>query len=96
MQNHMDLGFNIHGPVGELTFTTCSVVDTAQAQTGGGRRRQVVINGRRVKTIDVHAHCIIPEAIALAGRTTVDSRGPHIDEVGPIRIRDDKASMSKR
>ena len=26
------------------------------------RRREVVIGGRRVKTIDVHAHCVIPEA----------------------------------
>jgi aminocarboxymuconate-semialdehyde decarboxylase len=72
--------------VGEFEFTGCSVVDAAQAQAAGGRRRQVVINGRRVKTIDVHAHCIIPEAIALAGHTRVDSRGPNIDEVGPIRI----------
>jgi aminocarboxymuconate-semialdehyde decarboxylase len=27
-----------------------------------GRRREVVVGGRRVKTIDVHAHCVIPEA----------------------------------
>ena len=24
-----------------------------------GRRREVVVGGRRVKTIDVHAHCVI-------------------------------------
>jgi aminocarboxymuconate-semialdehyde decarboxylase len=29
------------------------------------RRREVVVNGRRVKTVDVHAHCAFPEAIAL-------------------------------
>ena len=29
------------------------------------RRREVAVNGRRVKTVDVHAHCAIPEAIAL-------------------------------
>jgi aminocarboxymuconate-semialdehyde decarboxylase len=27
-----------------------------------------VLNGRRVKTVDVHAHCVIPEAMALMGR----------------------------
>jgi aminocarboxymuconate-semialdehyde decarboxylase len=30
-------------------------------------RRQVTIGGRRVKTIDVHTHCAIPEAVALLG-----------------------------
>ena len=32
------------------------------------RRRAVVVNGKRVKTIDVHAHCEVPEAMALMGR----------------------------
>ena len=50
------------------------------------RRREVVIGGRRVKTIDVHAHCVIPEAYALLGLKVQDHRGPGIDEVGPRRI----------
>jgi aminocarboxymuconate-semialdehyde decarboxylase len=29
----------------------------------------VVVNGRRVKTVDVHAHCSVPEAMALMGLT---------------------------
>src|SRR5213083_2510863 len=52
------------------------------------RRRQVVVAGRRVKTIDVHAHCVIPEAYALLGLKVDDHRGPGIDEVGPRRIRE--------
>src|SRR5262245_47601684 len=32
-----------------------------------GRRREVVVSGRRVKTVDVHAHCSVPEAMALMG-----------------------------
>src|SRR5687767_1084450 len=52
----------------------------------GGRRREVVVGGRRVKTIDVHAHCVIPEAYALLGLKVTDHRGPGIDEVGPRRI----------
>jgi aminocarboxymuconate-semialdehyde decarboxylase len=51
-----------------------------------GRRREVVVGGRRVKTIDVHAHCVIPEAYALLGLKVQDHRGPGIDEVGPRRI----------
>src|SRR5438552_2482719 len=40
----------------------------AQAQaSGAGRRREVVVSGRRVKTVDVHAHCAVPEAMALMG-----------------------------
>jgi aminocarboxymuconate-semialdehyde decarboxylase len=27
----------------------------------------VVVNGKRVRTIDVHAHCEVPEAMALMG-----------------------------
>jgi len=53
-----------------------------------GRRREVVVGGRRVKTIDVHAHCVIPEAYALLGLKVQDHRGPGIDEVGPRRIRE--------
>jgi aminocarboxymuconate-semialdehyde decarboxylase len=51
-----------------------------------GRRREVVVGGRRVKTIDVHAHCVIPEAYALLGLQVEDHRGPGIAEVGPRRI----------
>ena len=29
------------------------------------RRREVVVSGKRIKTVDVHAHCSVPEAMAL-------------------------------
>jgi aminocarboxymuconate-semialdehyde decarboxylase len=57
-----------------------------------GRRREVVVGGRRVKTIDVHAHCVIPQAYDLLGLKVADHRGPGIDEVGPRRI----AEMDKQ
>ena len=41
----------------------CSLLDAAQP--GAGRRRKVTLGGRRVKTVDVHAHCAVPEALAL-------------------------------
>ena len=34
---------------------------------GPSRRREVVVSGRRVKTVDIHAHCGVPEAMALMG-----------------------------
>ena len=52
------------------------------------RRREVVVGGRRMKTIDVHAHCVIPEAYALLGLKVEDHRGPGIGEVGERRIRE--------
>jgi aminocarboxymuconate-semialdehyde decarboxylase len=54
-----------------------------------GQRREVAVTGRRVKVIDVHAHCVIPEAQALLGPTPPPGqRGPGIDEVGERRIRE--------
>src|SRR5438552_16473649 len=52
------------------------------------RRREVRVGGRRAKTIDVHAHCVIPEAQALLGQSPRAIRGPGIDEVGSRRIRE--------
>jgi aminocarboxymuconate-semialdehyde decarboxylase len=49
-----------------IAFIGCSLGGGAAAPTPqSGRRREVVVNGRRVKTVDIHAHCIVPEAAAL-------------------------------
>ena len=34
-----------------------------------GKRREVTINGRRVKTVDLHAHCFVPEVAELIKNT---------------------------
>jgi aminocarboxymuconate-semialdehyde decarboxylase len=51
-----------------LTFTHCAV--TAAAAGHGHdhthpRRREVVVAGKRVKTVDIHAHCCVPRAMAV-------------------------------
>ena len=56
------------GPI--LAFVDCEIDANAGAGGGSGHvqahgRREVVINGKRVKTVDVHAHCIVPEAAQL-------------------------------
>src|SRR5215467_14869375 len=56
----------VEGAAG-IAFVACSMTGIAPVQAQG-RRREVVVNGRRVKTIDVHAHCAVPEALALMGR----------------------------
>jgi aminocarboxymuconate-semialdehyde decarboxylase len=54
------------GAVAGLAFVGCGLLRArpAMAQTP---RRQVMVSGRRVKTVDVHAHCAVPEALALMG-----------------------------
>ena len=50
-----------------VDFVDCDLVDGASTQ-GQPRRREVVVNGRRVKTVDIHAHCAVPEAMDRFGR----------------------------
>src|SRR5215831_11538031 len=84
-----------------IAFTGCELVSAAaRAKTGSkpaaqrpklsavGRRRVVTVGGRRAKTIDVHSHCVIPEAYALLGLKVDDHRGPGIGEVGERRMRE--------
>jgi aminocarboxymuconate-semialdehyde decarboxylase len=59
-----------------------------KTKTAASRRREVKVGGKRVKTIDVHAHCVIPEAMKLMGLTMASQRGPAIDQVGERRIRE--------
>ena len=46
---------------------TCGM-QHATAQT----RRQVVVGGRRVRTVDVHAHCAVPEVLDLVKGTAME------------------------
>lgn len=47
-----------------LTFCSCGM-PAAHAQ--GAARLPVMVGGRRVKTIDVHSHCLFHDAVALMG-----------------------------
>src|SRR3974377_2618821 len=54
----------IAGALAGLSFVGCSLGNAGPAPSPGGRR-EVVVTGKRVKTVDVHAHCIVPEAAAV-------------------------------
>src|SRR5215510_13471085 len=59
----------LHHAAGALTglaVTGCSLMTPAFSQTLP-RRREMVVDGKRVRTVDVHAHCHIPEANELMG-----------------------------
>ena len=77
----------VHASRGPSRLAAARGGDAALRETES-RRRKVVINGRRVKTIDVHCHCVIPETLALLGLKVSDQRGPGIAEVGARRIRE--------
>jgi aminocarboxymuconate-semialdehyde decarboxylase len=51
-----------------IVFTHCAVT-AAAAEHGHGhshaKRREVVVAGKRVKTVDIHAHCCVPTAMAV-------------------------------
>ena len=73
-----------------VRFVECSETGATSPETKT-RRRDVVVNGRRIKTVDVHAHCAVPEAMALAGRaletpallmSNMDDRLRAMDEQG--------------
>src|ERR1700756_1814503 len=58
----------IAGALAGLAFVGCSLSNASGAtgpRAGQGRRREVVVNGKRVKTVDIHAHTIVPEAAAV-------------------------------
>lgn len=59
-----------------VLFTGCGL----RAQNGsGGPRRQVSVGGRRVRTIDIHAHVVIPEATELMGVKTAPDNASVMD-----------------
>jgi aminocarboxymuconate-semialdehyde decarboxylase len=50
--------------LGGLVFVGCGLAPTPAAKAQAGRR-EVVVSGTRVRTVNIHAHCAVPEALAL-------------------------------
>jgi len=72
------------GVMAGVGFTGCGLMRGAAAQAPGpARPRETVVNGKRVTTVDIHAHCHIPEALALMGEKV---RFPGL-VIGPDRIK---------
>src|SRR3954470_6702482 len=74
------------GAAAGVVFTGCSLVPEAHAQRA---RRTVSVAGKPIKTVDVHAHCVIPEALALMGQKiapvyahSYDERIKRMDDMG--------------
>ena len=77
-----------------LAFVDCEFGASAGGGSGQAHetgRREVVISGKRVKTVDVHAHCIVPEAAQLINHpleapglqwSNIDDRLAQMDQTG--------------
>jgi len=61
-----------------IVFCSCGLLHSAHAQQPVRQKLPVTVNGKRVKTIDVHAHCHFREAGALLGEEGMKL------QVGPI------------
>ena len=68
-----------------VVFCSCFMLDRAHAQ-GGPAKLPVAVSGKKVKTIDVHAHCQFREAGALLGQ------GPFTFIGLPLKMREGTAS----
>jgi predicted TIM-barrel fold metal-dependent hydrolase len=49
-----------------MAFCSCGMLDAAYAQADA-RRLPVKVKGKRIRTIDVHSHCLFHESLALMG-----------------------------
>src|SRR6476469_444587 len=54
------------GAFAGAAFCGCELFDAPHVHAQPAvKRREVVVNGKRVKTVDVHAHCVFPEVMAM-------------------------------
>jgi len=53
-----------------IVFCSCGLLDAAHAKTGAEgapRRLPITVRGKRIKTIDVHSHCLFHESLNMMG-----------------------------
>src|SRR6266850_588060 len=66
MSNRREMLCHAAGALTGLASIGCGLARPAFAQAPQ-QRREVVVNGKRVRTVDLHAHCHVPEANARMG-----------------------------
>ena len=66
MTNRREFLASTAGTLAGLAFVGCDLLASRSAGAQA-RRRETIVSGRRAKVIDVHAHCAVPEAMALMG-----------------------------
>jgi predicted TIM-barrel fold metal-dependent hydrolase len=64
---------------GGIVFCSCGLLKSAHAQQQSRQKIPVMIGGKRIKTIDVHAHCHFREAGALIGTDAAAAQLPPVN-----------------
>jgi aminocarboxymuconate-semialdehyde decarboxylase len=95
MHNRRDFMKSAAGATAGMMLTGARAAFAQSAAQGGaaatGKRREVSIGGKRIKVVDVHAHCTIPEVAdvikdsPLASTGGLRARGANV--MGPERLR---------
>ncbi len=93
MRNRRDFLKTAAGATAGMFVTGRSFADAAlpASQATPAKRREVFVGGRRVKVVDMHAHCVVPEVwdvikdTKLASSAGNRARGPNV--MGPERLR---------
>ena len=70
MSGHLGSSLSPAKEASSIAFVDCQLMSAAATGMTGessrpARRREVIVAGKRVRTIDIHAHCAVPEALAL-------------------------------
>ena len=87
MTNRREFLQTTAGALSGLVFVGCDLMAAAPARAQA-RRREVVVNGKRVKTVDVHAHCAVPEALALMNlKLAGPALRPDLDMATQVAVR---------
>ena len=73
-----------------MVFCSCGLLQGAHAQQPVRQKLPVMVGGKRVKTIDVHAHCHFREAGALLGADAAAAQLPPVNGAAEAFIEVDK------
>ena len=57
--------------LGDMVGTTAGLV-LAGGGLSGAPRRAVILGGRRIRVIDGHAHCVVPEVLEVVRGTELE------------------------
>src|SRR6267143_2833107 len=93
MRNRRDFLKTVAGAAAGVLVTGGGFADAAfQApQAAPAKRREVFVGGKRVKVVDMHAHCVIPEVGDVVKDTSLASIGSNRargnNVMGPERLK---------
>jgi aminocarboxymuconate-semialdehyde decarboxylase len=65
----------------DIAFVACDGAPDGSLHVNAALRRTVTAGGRRVRTVDVHAHCAFPQAMALLGVPYPAAPNPMLPQV---------------